>query len=64
MDVIAVGESQDCSWAARGWVRSLFLVLFWYLSKAVLKTNWKFEVGVEVEGVGATWDIGLVGSVE
>jgi hypothetical protein len=43
-------------------VRSLFLVLFSYLSKAVLKTNWKFEVEVEVEveGVGVPWDIGLL----
>jgi hypothetical protein len=36
-------------------VRSLFLVLFSYLSNATLRTDWNVE---EVEGVGDTWDIG------
>ena len=37
-------------------MRSLFLVLFSYLSNATLRTDWNVEE--EVEGVGDTWDIG------
>jgi hypothetical protein len=54
-----VGESQDWSWAARGCVRSLFFVLFSYSSKAALKRDWKLEK--EVEGVGRTWDMEVIG---
>ena len=38
-----MGDLQDCSWVARGWVRSLFFVLFSYASRAVLKTDWKWR---------------------
>jgi hypothetical protein len=48
---------QGCSLAARGWVRSLFFVLFSYASRAALKTDWKL---VEEDVVGRTWDIVLV----
>jgi hypothetical protein len=53
------GESQDCSWAARGWVRRSFFVLFSYSCKAALKVDWKLEEGgeEEEEAVGGTWDI-------
>ena len=44
---MAAGESQDCSWAARGCVRSLLFVLFSYASKAALRTNWMLEEGEE-----------------
>lgn len=53
------GLSQDWIWAASGCVRSLFLVLFSYLSNATLRTDWNVEE--EVEGVGDTWDIGSKG---
>jgi hypothetical protein len=46
---MAVGESQDCSWAARGCVRSLFFVFFSYASKAALRTDWKLELEEEEE---------------
>ena len=46
---MAEGESQDCSWAARGWVRRLFFVLFSYACKAALKADWKLEEGGEEE---------------
>ena len=36
---MAVGELQDCNWAAKGCVRSLVFVLFSYASKAALKTD-------------------------
>jgi len=39
-------------------VRSLFLVLFSYLSNATLRTDWNVEEEVEGPGVGDTWDIG------
>jgi hypothetical protein len=59
---MAAGESQDCSWAARGWVRSLVFVLFSYASKAALKTNWKLEEEEEEEeeeedAMGRSWDM-------
>ena len=40
---MAVGESQDCNWAARGCVRRLHFVFFSYASKAASRTNWKLE---------------------
>lgn len=46
---MASGESHDCSWAIRGWVRRLFFVFFSYASKAALKTNWKLEEEEEEE---------------
>ena len=64
---MAAGESQDCSWAARGCVRSLLFVLFSYASKAALRTNWKLEE--EEDAMGGFWDMvcierGLVGGRE
>ena len=67
---MAAGESQDCSWAARGCVRSLLFVLFSYASKAALRTNWKLEEEEEEEdAIGGFWDTvcierGLVGGRE
>ena len=46
---MAVGELQDCNWAARGWVRSLHFVFVSYASKAALRTNWKLEEEDEEE---------------
>ncbi len=40
---MAAGESQDCSWTARGWVRSFFFVVFSYVSKAAVKIGKKLE---------------------
>jgi hypothetical protein len=39
----ALGESQDCSRAARGWSRSLFLVLLLYDCKEASKIDWKLD---------------------
>ena len=36
---MAVGVSQDCSWKARGCVRSLLFVFFSYASRAALRTD-------------------------
>jgi len=57
MDKMAVGESQDCSWAARGWVRSLHFVFFSYASKAALRTYWKLLEEEEEEAVEWVWDM-------
>jgi hypothetical protein len=55
---MAVGESQDCSWAARGWEKSLHFVFFSYASRAALKTDWKLEEEEEEEeAMGWTWDM-------
>ena len=56
-DRIAVGESQDCSWAARGWARSLLFVAFSYASNAALNMDWKLD---EEEAM-VTREIGTVG---
>jgi hypothetical protein len=45
-----MGDPHDCSWTARGWVKSLFFVVFSYVSKAALKTVRKLEDGEEEEG--------------
>ncbi len=42
---MAAGVSQDCSWVARGCVRSLLFVFFSYTSKAALRIDW--ELGDE-----------------
>jgi hypothetical protein len=56
-----VGESQDCNWAARGWVRSLFFVVFSYASKAALKIDRK-SADEDGDGAGGTvWDMVLAG---
>jgi hypothetical protein len=52
---MAVGESQDCNWAARGCVRSLVFVFFSYASKAALKTERKLEEEEEV--LAEIWDM-------
>lgn len=54
---MALDESQDCSWVARGWEERSFLVLFLYASKAALKIVSKSVEDVVVDG---TWDMVLV----
>jgi hypothetical protein len=49
MDKMAVGESQDCNWAARGWARRFLFVFFSYASKAALRIDWKLEEEEEDE---------------
>ena len=39
---------------------SLFFVVFSYVYKATLRTDWKFEE--EEEAVGVLWDMGLIGN--
>ena len=51
---MALEESQDLSWVARGWEAMSFFVCFLYALKAAEKTDSKFEEGGEVDG---TWDI-------
>lgn len=57
---MVVEESQDCSRAARGWVRSFFLVVFSYVSKAAVKIGRKVDEEDEEEAVGTSWDMGIV----
>ena len=49
---MALGESQGCSRAARGWPRSLFLVLLSYACKEALKIDRKLEEEPEEEAMG------------
>ena len=51
---IALGESQDLSWAARGWEAMSSFVCLLYSFKAVAKIVSKFWEDVDVDG---TWDI-------
>ena len=51
---IALGESQDLSWAARGWEAMSFFVFFSYSSRAALKIVSKLGEEVVVDGI---WDI-------
>ena len=54
---MAVEDSQDLIWAARGWEAMLFFVCFLYSSKAAVKiVVTQKDVAVEDE----TWDIVLV----
>jgi hypothetical protein len=46
----ALGESQDCSREARGWSRSLFLVLLLYACKEESKIDWKLDGDGEAMG--------------
>src|SRR6266849_5074602 len=46
----ALGESQGCSRAARGWSRRLFLVLLSYACNEALKIDWK--LGEEEDAMG------------
>ena len=57
--MMALAESQDWSWVARGWEVMSFSVRFLYASKAALKIVSKFVEEVAVGGDG-TWDILLV----
>ena len=41
---------------ARGWSRSLFLVLLSYACKEALKIDWKLEEEEEKDAIGKTWD--------
>ena len=51
---MALEESQDWSWVARGWEVISFFVCFLYAFKAAEKIVSKFVEEVEVDG---TWDI-------
>jgi hypothetical protein len=51
---MALAESQDCSWAARGWEAMSFFVCLLYTFKAAAKMVSKFVEEVEEDG---TWDI-------
>ncbi len=51
------GESQDCSWTARGWEAMSSFVCSLYASKAALRIVSKSVGDVAVDG---TWDIVLV----
>ena len=46
---MALGVLQDSSSVTRGCSRRSFLVRFLYLSKALLKINWKLEAWFEDE---------------
>jgi hypothetical protein len=48
---MALGELQDWSWAASGWIRRSFFVRFLYWSKALLMISWKLEDEETVESV-------------
>ena len=50
----ALGESQDLSWAAKGWEAMSFFVCFLYSFKATVNIASKFVEEAEVDG---TWDI-------
>ena len=51
---MALEESQDFSWVAKGWEVMSFFVFFLYASKAAEKIVSKFVEYVEVDG---TWGI-------
>lgn len=51
---MALEESQDCSWMAKGWEAMSFFVCLLYVFKAAEKIVSKFVEDVEVDG---TWDI-------
>ena len=55
---MALGESQDCSWTARGWEVIFFFVCCLYSSTAALKKI--ISKSVEDVVVGGTRDIVLV----
>ena len=50
MAIIALEESQDFSWRARGWEVMSFFVCFLYAFRALEKISSKFEEDVEVDG--------------
>ena len=47
---MALEESQDCSWLARGWEAISFFVCFLYAFKAAEKIVSKLVEDVEVDG--------------
>ena len=47
---IAVGESQDCTWLARGWEAISFFVCFLYAFKAAENIVSKLVEDVGVDG--------------
>ena len=51
---MVLGESQDCSWVAKGWDAMSFFVCFLYAFKAAEMIVSKFVEDVEVDG---TWDM-------
>jgi hypothetical protein len=51
---MALAESQDFSWVARGWEAMSLFVCFLYTFKAAEKIDSNSEEGAEVDG---TWDI-------
>jgi hypothetical protein len=53
---MALGESQDCSCADRGWEVISFFVCLLYAFKAAVKMVSKFVL-VEEVAVGGYWDI-------
>ena len=57
---MALGDSQDFSWVARGWEAMFFFVCLWYSSKAAAKIVSKF---VDDAAVYETWDITSVEGV-
>jgi hypothetical protein len=54
MAIMALEESQDFSWVAKGWEAMSFFVFFLYAFKESEKIASKFMEDVDVEG---TWDI-------
>ena len=50
MAIIALEESQDLSWVARGWEAMSFFVCFLYAFKAAEKIDSKSVEDVEVDG--------------
>ena len=55
MEIMAVEESQDCSWVVRGWERSLLFVFLSYPSTAASKTDLRL-LGMLV--TVSVWDMG------
>ena len=53
---MALGESQDWSWTARGWELMSLFVCFLYASKAAPKIDSKSVEGIATE---RTWDMVL-----
>ena len=53
---MALGESQDWSWTARGWELMSLFVRFLYVSKAAPKIDSKSVEGIATE---RTWDMVL-----
>ena len=50
MAIIALEESQDFIWVARGWEAMSFFVCFLYAFRASEKISSKFEEDVEADG--------------